>query len=514
MVAVRVFSQIRSAIGYYFVNDDVKIQALSRLHNALVSPDARVSTAFCSGAGVMELLKEMLFLGGCKRGPAILPGKIGLAFLLAVYPVVFFTPVVIFGNVVAGAERPAVSPKIYSSTDRKLNLGVVHFAGGNSLHFSGGLGSGAYRHPSLPPMVFQTVTDRGPGFSCKKGRKLTGLSMDELCSGIKGARIYPLPAYAPSVYTVRLEANGRFSVLDVVALRDRDGKALTGLPNSLGKGKAGIPFDAKGRRLQQDAGAIDPEGMVRLADGSYWIADEGAPSILHVSASGRVVWRIVPQGMENDLRAANYPVSGGLPEILSMRRTNRGIESLALSPDERFLYFALQSPLANPGTRAFKRGRNVRLFKFDRIAGKVVAEFVYVLDRPERFRRDDSRKQRAVKISEMMAVGPDRLLVLERIRESMKLFAVDLGGATNILGSRWDRVSTRPSLEQTPVSESGIRPVSKVLRFDSDVHPDVPAKIEGMALLGDGTLALVNDNDFGIKGEPTLITVIKVPDGK
>ncbi|MCH8916640.1 MAG: esterase-like activity of phytase family protein [Proteobacteria bacterium] len=456
----------------------------------------------------MEYLKAMLFLGACERGEAILPGKIGLAFLLAATPAVFLAPVV------AGAERPAVSPKIYSSTDRKLDLGVVHFAGGNSLHFSAGLGSGAYRHPSLPPMVLQTVTDRGPRFSCKKGQKWTGLSRDELCSGTKGARIYPLPAYAPSIYTIRLEANGRFRVLDVIALRDRDGKALTGLPNPLGKGKAGIPFDAKGRRLQQDAGAVDPEAMVRLADGSYWIADEGVPSILHVSAAGRVLLRMVPQGMENDLRAARYPVSGGLPAILSKRRTNRGIESLALSPDERFLYFALQSPLANPDTRAFKRGRNVRLFKFDRKAGKVIAEFVYVLDRPEGFRRDDSQNQRDVKISEMMAIGPDRLLVLERVRKSMKLFAVDLGGATNILGSRWDAVSTRPSLEQTPVSESGIRPVSKALRFDSDAHPEIPAKIEAMALLGDGTLALINDNDFGLEGERTLITVIKVPDGK
>jgi hypothetical protein len=43
-----------------------------------------------------------------------------------------------------------------------------------------------------------------------------------------------------------------------------------------------------------------------------------------------------------------------------------------------------------------------------------------------------------------------------------------------------------------------ITPVSKTLRFDSTDFPEMVGKTEGMALLGDGSLALINDDDFGI----------------
>ena len=50
-----------------------------------------------------------------------------------------------------------------------------------------------------------------------------------------------------------------------------------------------------------------------------------------------------------------------LPAIVAKRQSNRGIEALAISPDERFLYFIMQNPLANPDTAAFQQARNTRL---------------------------------------------------------------------------------------------------------------------------------------------------------
>ena len=53
-------------------------------------------------------------------------------------------------------------------------------------------------------------------------------------------------------------------------------------------------------------------------------------------------------------------------------------------------------------------------------------------------------------------------------------------------------------------------PVPKTLRFDQrrDLK-DAPDKIEGVTFLGDGTMVMINDNDFGIRGDDTKIILVK-----
>jgi hypothetical protein len=141
---------------------------------------------------------------------------------------------------------------------------------------------------------------------------------------------------------------------------------------------------------------------------------------------------------------------------------------------------------------------------------KVVGEYVYTLDDPMSFRRDPSKKQNDPRISELMAIGLDRLVVLERTEQTTKLYEVDLTKATNIAGTRWDDAATSPSLEQqTDLAAAKIVPVTKTLRVDTADLPDTVGKTEGMALLGDGSLALINDDDFGIAGGRTQIVVLQ-----
>lgn len=410
---------------------------------------------------------------------------------------------------VAFSAAAADKISIHTSADPMLRLNPVTFDGGRTLELTVGIGSGAFRHPSAPGDIFQTVSDRGPNFTCKDGVEITALDQQRLCGGAAHARIYPVPEYAPSIYTVKLLNNGSFRVIEAIALKDKDGVPLTGLLNPLTKAKTEIPFDRHGRRLAQDAGAVDVESLVKLGDGSYWLCDEQGPSIFHAGADGRMIKRLVPAGTETDYATANYTVEGKLPAILYKRHTNRGIESIAISPDERFLYFAMQSPLDNPGAKAYKKGRNIRVFKFDRPKEKVVGEYVYVIDKPQTFRLDRSKKQNAVKISEMRALGLDKLLILERISKTTKLYEVDLAGATNILDSKWDDPANRPTLEQTSLDKAAITPVTKKLFFTTDDHKGLPAKLEGMARLGDGSWALTNDDDFGIDGARTTVVVLR-----
>jgi hypothetical protein len=408
----------------------------------------------------------------------------------------------------AGAGLAADAVVLYDHADDPiLKLGRVVYPGGKTLELSVGIGSAAFRRAGDPADIVYTLSDRGPNFTCGDVPAIAGVPAESLCKGVKG-RLYPVPAYTPSIYGLRLKADGTFSVFDVIAIKDKDGTPIDGLLNPLTVAKTEVPLDGFGNALPYSASAIDAEGLVRLADGSWWIGEENGPSIVHVAIDGRIQERVVPAGSEKDFAGANYKITGGLPAILAKRQTNRGIESMAVSPDEAFLYFMVQNPLANPDAKAYAQARNTRLFKYDRRARRVVGEYVYELDDPQSFRLDPSKKQSDPRISELMALGTDRLLVLERTEKTTKLHEVALAGATNILAGKWDDAATAPSLEQTSAAAAGIASVAKVLRFDSADHPEVPTKLEGLALLPDGALFMINDDDFGITGEKTRVVIL------
>ena len=92
---------------------------------------------------------------------------------------------------------------------------------------------------------------------------------------------------------------------------------------------------------------------MRAKDGSFWLVDEYGPSLVHVSARGKVLTRYVPKGLK--LTGTDYPVVEALPAVLLHRKTNRGLEGLAQLPDGD-LVLALQSPLSLPDADA---GRGV-----------------------------------------------------------------------------------------------------------------------------------------------------------
>ncbi|MBL8839489.1 MAG: esterase-like activity of phytase family protein [Alphaproteobacteria bacterium] len=406
------------------------------------------------------------------------------------------------------AAAEGIGVRYYTSDDTLLNIGSYAFEGGRTLALTVGIGSGAFRHPGDPANVMWTIGDRGPNIACDEMRNVAGVEL-AACRDVRNGRVYPTPSYAPSIYRVMLQDDGTFRVTDVITLKDRDGRPLTGLLNPLRTASTETPLDGRGNRLAQDVHGIDAEGIVRLSDGTFWIGDENGPSIAHFAADGRMIARHVPRGTEGEYAGARYDVVGSLPAILTRRATNRGIESMAVSPDERFLYFIMQNPLANPDAAAYRQARNARLFKIERATMRVVGEYVYTLDDPRSFRRDPSERQNDPRISELMAVGTDRLIVLERTEQTTKLYEIDLAAATNIAGTPWDDPATRPTLEQSDVRAVAIAAVPKTLRFDTAEFPQIAGKTEGMALLGDGTLAIVNDDDFGIAGGRTQIVVLR-----
>ncbi|MGW1601859.1 esterase-like activity of phytase family protein [Streptomyces eurythermus] len=341
----------------------------------------------------------------------------------------------------------------------------------------GGIGSDIY--PAGRKGEYWTVTDRGPNGQIKvDGKK---------------RRTFPVPGFDPAIVRIRVSGS-TVQVIDAIPLTTSSGKAVTGLPDQRGRDEAPYTYDAR-TPLSYDPNGLDTEGIVRAGDGSFWLVDEYGPSLVHVSARGRVLARYVPEGL--GLTGTDYPVVEALPSVLLHRKTNRGFEGLAQLPGGD-LVMALQSPLSLPDADAGDASRTTRLLRFSPRVKAVTAEYAYrfdpvgVVDPGE----DDTSE---LKISSVVAVGRDRLLVEERTDKSARLQLVGLGRGADILGGPWDDDTTSPSLEQLddPAS-AGVPVLSKRLVVDLGTVAGVPGKIEGIARVDDDTLALVNDNDFGM----------------
>ncbi|WP_259782492.1 esterase-like activity of phytase family protein [Aestuariispira ectoiniformans] len=413
----------------------------------------------------------------------------------------------------AGLDRSDV--KVYEAQADALDLGLAAFKGGKTLKLNIGIGSGAYFDKSGDENVLYTVSDRGPNIKCKDSEKVIGLSTAQVCQGDKKGKIFPMPQFAPSIYKVRLNPDNTFAIEKTLVISDRTGQPVGGVSNPLKQTNTEYAYSPDGSRLPMSAAGLDTEAIVKLSDGSFWLSEEYGPSIIHVGADGRIIERIVPAGLEKDLAEAHYTVTGKLPSVWKKRKLNRGIESMAVSGDENYLYFSLQSPLANPNGKTYKKSRIVRLGQYDLKQGRMVGEYVYVLDLPTSFLADNKKKKRKqsdVKVSELRWMAPNRLLVLERISKSTKFYEVDLSQATNILASPWDMESKSPTLSSLNVSDlerkHGIRFAHKKLALWSENIPKMPSKVEGIGIVDAKTLMFVNDNDFGIMGAKTQIVTV------
>ncbi|MEV5874721.1 esterase-like activity of phytase family protein [Streptomyces sp. NPDC052101] len=341
----------------------------------------------------------------------------------------------------------------------------------------GGIGSDIY--PAGRKGEFWTVSDRGPNGQIK-------------VDGTK-RRTFPVPGFDPVIVKIRVSGD-TVDVLDAIPLTTSSGKAVTGLPDQKGRDEAPYTYDAK-TPLSYNPNGLDTEGIVRAADGTFWLVDEYGPSLVHVSARGQVLTRYVPKGL--GLTGADYPVVEALPSIFLHCKINRGFEGLAQLPDGD-LVLALQSPLSLPDTDAGNASRTTRLLRFSPREKAVTDEYAYRFD-PVNVVDPGEDDTSELKISSVTAVGGDRLLVEERTDKAARLQLVRLGRESSILGGPWDDDATSPSLEQLDdPAAAGVPVLAKRLVVDLNKVDGVQQKIEGIARVNHDTLALINDNDFGM----------------
>jgi hypothetical protein len=415
------------------------------------------------------------------------------------------------------AATALAGPTVTEIKAPDMPLPEVTYPGGKTLKLNLGIGSAAWRDPKDPAGVIWTITDRGPNFDCAGIEEFTGLTIDKLCANDDKAKNFPQPEFTITIAKIEIGADNTAKLLETIPLKGKSGKPVSGLPFSSANFKLEAAYDVNGKVIPGDPSGLDTETLARLPDGSFIVGEEYGSSVLEIAADGTVLKRHVPAGVEAELKDADYEVVGSLPAIIAKRTMNRGVENVAVSADGATLYVLMQSPLSNPDSAAYKKSAATRLWKIERASGKVLGEYVYMMDDATSFATDnkkEAQKQNAVRLSEMVALAPDKLMVIERISKTTKFYTVNLDGATP-LDATFDDVATSPSLEQLSAADieaKGIKPLVKTLVLNSDDIENMPKKVEGVAVMSPTEMIVISDSDFGIEGDETQIRRITFPE--
>ncbi|NII75653.1 hypothetical protein FHW84_004264 [Dyella sp. SG562] len=382
-------------------------------------------------------------------------------------------------------------------TARPLENGVQ----GNLL---GGLGSGlAYAGCGS----FVALPDRGPNAVSYDS------AVDDTSSYI--ARFHTLrmdlrPAGAgaalPFALTPKLE---RTTLLwDLFGLYYGDGKAAN-LPNGAPRENHAFHHYFTGRSDNADParnsgwplnGRLDPEGIRVSADGdAVFVSDEYGPYVYKFDRrSGR---RLDSYALPAHFYVAKT-ASHGADEIAgntSGRVANKGMEGLAISPDGRVLFGAMQAPLIQDG------GDGAPVLRIARIdlRTRQVREYAYPLTNS-----GTPAKPKYNGVSEILAVNDHQLLVDERDGKGFgdgseakfkRVYLIDLDGAADV-----GKLSGAAALAAVAVQKTPFLDVVAELGRHGMLPSEIPAKLEGLSfgpdVTQDGrrrhTLFIANDNDF------------------
>ncbi|WP_254889869.1 esterase-like activity of phytase family protein, partial [Cronobacter sakazakii] len=242
--------------------------------------------------------------------------------------------------------------------------------------------------------------------------------------------------------------------------------------------------------LTGDKRGLDTEGITPDGKGGYWLCDEYGPFMIHVDASGAILAKHGPQAGKGE-----EGVAGGLPNIIKWRQPNRGFEGLTRMPDGRIIA-AVQSTLDIDG-KTKNTARFTRLVSFDPATGKT-AMYGYPID------IDVYKKAKDAKIGDIVALDDHRILLIEQGGDKNKtmrnrIYVVDLSNATDL--SSLDKTEPSEFDDAEKLNARGVQLATKQLAVDLRELGWQQEKAEGLALIDPQTLAVINDNDFGLQSE-------------
>lgn len=380
---------------------------------------------------------------------------------------------------------------------------------GSGLAFKGMAGDGS--------LEFYGVTDRGPNGDAPTAPT----AADPSKTGI--AKVFPAPAFTPSIGLIAVGKNGAM-LKSLLPIKVDATTKISGRPPAPGSagasGETPLTEDLKFDTVKAgfDANGLDPESLIYdAAHGVFWLSDEYGPFIVKIDAgSGIILKKYAPGAGAADL-----------PAVLAQRRANRGMEGLTMDSGGK-LHGFLQSPI-DPLDNAGKSvetvdagdldqdGKNtdkVKLKDFSRfnrwIEFDPVTEtsklYAYPLTYPIAGEKWDRNRTGSTKLGDTVALGNGKFLVIEqgtdstgKVRNFLMLVEIPTG-VSDIAGAgiELEKNSIDGTTASTP-AWSEVVTLKKTLLLDLNAAGWLAEKAEGLALVDSSTVALINDNDFGLR---------------
>lgn len=356
----------------------------------------------------------------------------------------------------------------------------------NTVFYEGGFSSLSYIPGSN--LEFYAVTDRGPNLEMNNNPKAGG----------KEVKLFPFPEYSPKIVRLRVRKNELLYAFDMPVKSPVSKLTVNGLPPAyLQNGNSETAWSEPDATLAKlDDWGLDAEGISIGKNNELWICDEYRPSIWQLFDKTAKAQRVYAPSFGSDQKT-HGDILKPLPQVLTKIRPNRAFEGITMTPNGT-IWAAIQSPLQNPDEVTGNKTRLNRFLKLNPETGETQM-FLYEMNETQ-----GDVRQKDWKIGDLAAVNDSQLLVLEHAEKGndkfVDVYLVNLNAATPINETYEKGKTPEEFLNATNAAKAGIVTVKKqhLLDLTQNGFTAEYGKAEGLTIVNDTTIAVMNDNDYGV----------------